>query len=173
MQQWYKSTNFIPVCVVPHTKKNPGFVVLLSRDRLQIGMWLRIVSYVDLPKHYATSPKVAGSILDVIACFQFVNLSSSTMALGSTHPLTEMNTWNFPVGKARSARRADNFTPIPSRLSRQCGIHNISQPYRPPWPVTRIALLYGDGVCFLWGTNWTVSTATSSQYLAVNCEPIV
>jgi hypothetical protein len=22
-------------------------------------------------------------------------------------------------------------------------------------------------------TNWTVSTATSSQYLAVNCEPIV
>jgi hypothetical protein len=36
-----------------------------------------------------------------------------------------------------------------------------------------IALLYGDGVYFLWGTNWTVSTATSSQYLTVNCEPIV
>jgi hypothetical protein len=36
-----------------------------------------------------------------------------------------------------------------------------------------IDLLYGDGVCFLWGTNWTLSTATSSQYLAVNCEPIV
>jgi hypothetical protein len=35
-----------------------------------------------------------------------------------------------------------------------------------------IALPYGDGVCFLWGTNWTVSTATSSQYLAVNCELI-
>jgi hypothetical protein len=28
-------------------------------------------------------------------------------------------------------------------------------------------------VCFLWDTNWTVSTATGSQYLAVNCEPIV
>jgi hypothetical protein len=28
-------------------------------------------------------------------------------------------------------------------------------------------------MCFLWGTNWTVSTATSSQYLAVNSEPIV
>jgi hypothetical protein len=36
-----------------------------------------------------------------------------------------------------------------SRSSIQCGILNISQPYRPPRPVTRIALLYGDGVCFL------------------------
>jgi hypothetical protein len=39
--------------------------------------------------------------------------------------------------------------PTVSRLSRQCGILNISQPYRPPKPVTGIALLYGDGVCFL------------------------
>jgi hypothetical protein len=58
-----------------------------------------------------------------------------------------------------------------SRLSKICGILNISQPYRPPGPLM-IALLYG-GVCFLWGTNWTVSTTTSIQYLTVNCEPIV
>jgi hypothetical protein len=25
-------------------------------------------------------------------------------------------------------------------------------------------------MCFLWGANWTVSTATSSQYLAVNYD---
>jgi hypothetical protein len=29
-----------------------------------------------------------------------------------------------------------------SRLSRQCGILNISQPYRPPRPLTGVALLY-------------------------------
>jgi hypothetical protein len=44
--------------------------------------------------------------------------------------------------------------PSMRRLSRQYRIFNISQPYRPPRPVTGIALLYGDGVCFLWGTNW-------------------
>jgi hypothetical protein len=36
-----------------------------------------------------------------------------------------------------------------SLLSRQCEILNITQPYRPPRPVTGIALLYGDGMCFL------------------------
>jgi hypothetical protein len=32
--------------------------------------------------------------------------------------------------------------PSVSRLSRQCGILNISQPYRPPWPVIETALLF-------------------------------
>jgi hypothetical protein len=36
-------------------------------------------------------------------------------------------------------RGADNLM---SRLSRQCAILNISQPYRPPRPVTGITLLY-------------------------------
>jgi hypothetical protein len=63
--------------------------------------------------------------------------------------------------------------PSVSGLSWQCGILNISQPYRPAWPVTGIVLLYWDEVCCDWGRNWTVSIAKSSQCLAVNCEPIV
>jgi hypothetical protein len=34
------------------------------------------------------------------------------MALGSTQPLTEMSTRNFPGGKKRPARRAENIAAI-------------------------------------------------------------
>jgi hypothetical protein len=34
------------------------------------------------------------------------------MALGSTHPLTEMSTRNIPGDKGRPARKADNLTAI-------------------------------------------------------------
>jgi hypothetical protein len=48
-----------------------------------------------------------------------------------------------------SCVRLTILPPSMSRLSRQCGILNDSQPYRLSRPVTGIALLYGDGVCFL------------------------
>jgi hypothetical protein len=47
--------------------------------------------------------------------------------------------------KGQPVRRADNLTTICEPI----GILNISQPYRSPRHVMGIALLYGDGVCFL------------------------
>jgi hypothetical protein len=51
-------------------------------------------------------------IPDEVDFFNLSNLSSCTMALGSTQPLTEMSTRNLPGGKKRPARRADNLAAI-------------------------------------------------------------
>jgi hypothetical protein len=76
----------------------------------------------------------------------FLNLPAAP-SLEFTQTLTEMSTRNrrlILLGSwAQSVRRADNLSP-PSvcRLSIQCGILNMSQPYRPPWPVMDIAFFF-------------------------------
>jgi hypothetical protein len=52
----------------------------------------------------------------------------------------------FLGSQLRPVRRAGNLTTICEPIVQ---ILNISQPYRPTRPITGIALLYGDGVCFL------------------------
>jgi hypothetical protein len=42
--------------------------------------------------------------------FNRLKLSSRTMALGSSQPLTEMSIKNIAGGKGRPARKADNLT---------------------------------------------------------------
>jgi hypothetical protein len=66
-----------------------------------------------LAGHYTTSQKVAGSIPDyVIGFFNVPNLSSRTMALGMTQPLTEMSTRVVLGVKGWQERKSDNLTAI-------------------------------------------------------------
>jgi hypothetical protein len=59
-------------------------------------------------RYYAKSRRIVGSTPDeVIGIFSWHNPSSRTMALGSTQPLTEINTMNLTGGKVRPARKAD------------------------------------------------------------------
>jgi hypothetical protein len=74
-------------------------------------------------------------IPDEVDLFNLPNPSSHTMALGSTQPLREMSTRNFPGGKKRPARRADNLAAICEPNVCKCGSLNLSQPYRPPRPL--------------------------------------
>jgi len=56
----------------------------LNQGGRAVAWWLR---------HYATNRQVTGSIpYGVIGIFQRHNPTGRTMALGSTHPLTEMST---------------------------------------------------------------------------------
>jgi hypothetical protein len=51
-------------------------------------------------------------VLDEVDFFNLPNPSSRIMAPGSTQPLTEMSTRNFPGGKGQPLCRADNLTSI-------------------------------------------------------------
>jgi hypothetical protein len=73
------------------------------------------------------------------------------MALGSTHPLTEMSTRNLPGGKGRPASKVDNLTVICEPLSRKCASLDglLQGQFNPFHWYTQ---LYKDVVYFL--RNW-------------------
>jgi hypothetical protein len=69
------------------------------------------------------------------------------MALGLTQPLNrneyQQNSWGGGRGEkyGRLVRLTISTLSV-SQLSKQCGLVDLSQPYRPPWPVTRIPSVF-------------------------------
>jgi hypothetical protein len=59
---------------------------------------------------WGTVIQTGSSSDEVIRFFSWPNPSSRNMALRSTQPLTEMSIRNFPEGKGRPARKAENLT---------------------------------------------------------------
>jgi hypothetical protein len=104
---WVRDCVLQPWDVLEFSGKHPTVISNCSPDVLANH------SVVLFRPHYATSRKVAGSIPDEVnGFFTWPNPSSRNMALGSTQPLTEMNTGNLPGGKTRLEREADNLTVI-------------------------------------------------------------
>ena len=68
------------------------------------------------------------SIPDVIGIFHRHNPSDRTMALGSTQPLTEMNTRSISWGLRRPVRKADNLPPSCAVVMKS-GNLNFLEPY--------------------------------------------
>jgi hypothetical protein len=65
---------------------------------------------------------------DEVNFFKLLNPSSRTMALGSTQPLTEMSTREFPRGKCGRRLGLTTLPPSVSRMSANVGASTSHSP---------------------------------------------
>jgi hypothetical protein len=99
------------VCNHAHTRKSHiKYVCMVMIWGTRQRSWLR---------HYATRRMFADSSTDEVDFFNLPNSSSSTMALMSTQPLTEMSTRTFREGKGDWRVRLTKLPPSVSRVSRE------------------------------------------------------
>jgi len=98
-------TEILP-CFLPGRAKDLS--APMYRWHLKIKRFTKDVSFRYSPYHKTMTqlgdalrykPKICGSNPEsVIGIFHWHNSSSCTMSLGSTHPLTELSTWNIYLG---------------------------------------------------------------------------
>jgi hypothetical protein len=103
----------------------------------RVAHWLR---------YCATNQKVTASIPDdVMEFFIDINPSDGSMALGSTHPLTEMSTGSISWGKGGRCVRLTNLPPSFAVVTKS-GNLNFLQPSGPPQACNgTVLLLYVTG----------------------------
>ena len=106
-------------------------------------------------------------------CCHWYNPSSRTMALGSTHPLTEMSTRSISCvgGLRRPVRRADNLNTFMCRLTWNLGVWTYRNPQglsKPLQGLLYIYLLLFNTVC--WKDNLMLTRRCVSQRRVVNTD---